>query len=128
MARKTSHSLGELEAEIMEVIWKIGRANVRAVLDILKKKKKIAYTTVMTVMSRLHDKGVLKRKMDDSGAYVYHPCQCRESFLARASKRALQSFIREYGDLAVAQFVNAIETSDSKQAKEWKKKLKELVK
>lgn len=128
MVKKMNYNLGELEAEIMDIMWKVEQANVRAVLDILKKKKTIAYTTVMTVMSRLYDKGILKREMDESGAYIYHPYQCRESFLAQASKRALKSFIREYGDLAVAQFVNVIETSDSKQAKEWKKKLKELVK
>lgn len=112
----------------MEVVWKLKNASVRDVLDIIKKKKQIAYTTIMTVMSRLFDKGILKREMDESGAYVYQPTRCRESFLANASRRALQAFIREYGDVAVAQFVDIVETSDSKQSKEWKRKLKELLK
>ena len=111
----------------MEVVWKLNNASVREVLDIIKKKRQIAYTTIMTVMSRLFDKGILKREMDDSGAYEYQPTRCRESFLAEASKQALRSFIREYGDVAVAQFVDLVESADSKQSKEWKRKLKGLV-
>ena len=125
---KFTNGMGELEAEIMEVVWKLKGASVREVLDIIKRKKQIAYTTVMTVMSRLFEKGILRREMDENGAYVYQPVKCRESFLAAASKRALQSFIREYGDVAVAQFVDLVESVDSKQSKEWKRKLKELVK
>ncbi|MBI4427294.1 MAG: BlaI/MecI/CopY family transcriptional regulator [Candidatus Magasanikbacteria bacterium] len=124
---KLNYAMGELEAEVMEVVWKLKNASVREVLAVIKQKKQIAYTTIMTVMSRLFDKGILKRKMDEGGAYVYQPTRCRESFLAAASKLALQSFIREYGDVAVAQFVDIVESSDSKQSKEWKKKLKELV-
>ena len=124
---KFNHTMCELGTEIMEVIWKLKSASVREVLDIIKKKKQIAYTTVMTVMSRLFDKGILKREMDESGAYVYQPTKCRESFFANASRLALQSFFREYGDVAVAQFVDIVESSDSKQSKEWRRKLKELV-
>ncbi|MBI5071453.1 BlaI/MecI/CopY family transcriptional regulator [Candidatus Falkowbacteria bacterium] len=120
--------LGDLEAEIMETVWKIGQASVRDVLTELEKKRKIAYTTVMTVMSRLHDKGVLKRKMDKSGAFLYLPVKDKKSFLAQASEKILKNFFREYGDVAVAQFVDIIETSDTKQSDEWKNKLRDLVK
>ena len=128
MSKENIKILGELESLIMEIVWQQELSSVRSVLLELEKKRTIAYTTVMTVMSRLFDKGILKRNMDDSGAYLYQPTRCRESFLAEASKQALRSFIREYGDVDVAQFVDLVESADSKQSKEWKRKLKELVK
>ncbi len=120
--------LGDLEAEIMEIAWQAGALSVRDVLARLSKRKKIAYTTIMTVMSRLYDKGILKRKMDKSGAFMYLPAQDKESFLARSSEKIIKSFLREYGDVAVAQFVDIIETADTKQSAEWKSKLRDLVK
>lgn len=120
--------LGELESEIMEVAWKIGPASVRDVLSRLAKRKPIAYTTVMTVMSRLHDKGILRRKMDKSGAFVYLPVKDKMSFLSAASEKIIKNFLKEYGDVAVAQFVDIIETADTKQSAEWKNKLKDLIK
>lgn len=120
--------LGELESEIMEVVWKIGTASVRDVLSRLAKRKKIAYTTVMTVMSRLYDKGILKRKMDKSGAFVYLPIKDKNSFLAQASEKIIKNFLKEYGDVAVAQFMDIIEAADTKQSAEWKNKLRDLIK
>lgn len=82
MAKKTTRvrknrvgvgsGLGELEADIMSVVWKLGSASVKDVFEQLYPEKRLAYTTIMTVMSRLANKGVLKQ--DRSGtAYIYTP-------------------------------------------------------
>ncbi len=64
--------LGELEADIMSVAWKLGTATVKDVFEELYPDKRLAYTTIMTVMSRLANKGILKQ--DRSGtAYIYTP-------------------------------------------------------
>ncbi len=64
--------LGELEADIMSVVWGLGTASVKDVFEELYPEKRLAYTTIMTVMSRLANKGVLKQ--DRSGtAYIYTP-------------------------------------------------------
>ncbi len=56
---------GELEAQIMEVIWEQGSASIKEVKDKLKNRyKDVSFNTVMTVMNRLVDKGVLKKKID----------------------------------------------------------------
>ncbi len=128
MAKENTKTLGDLEAEIMEIVWANGRASVRSVLLELEKRRKIAYTTVMTVMTRLNDKGVLKRKMDKSGAFIYVAVKDKKAFLANASERIIKSFLKEYGDVAVAQFVDVIEAYDTKQSAEWKNKLKGLLK
>ncbi len=128
MAKNSIKILGDLESEVMEIVWTAQKASVREVLFLLEKKRKIAYTTVMTVMSRLHEKKILKREMDKSGAFVYLPAQDKKSFLSQASKRIIQDFMKEYGDLAVAQFMDAIEAIDAKRSPEWKDKLRDLVK
>jgi len=62
------------ELEIMKVIWKQGTATVREVFEQLSQKRKIAYTTVQTMMGVLEHKGRLKKETKDR-AYVYRPTQ-----------------------------------------------------
>jgi predicted transcriptional regulator len=80
----------------------------------------------MTVMVRLHNKGILKRKLDETGAYIYTPVQDKRTFLERASKKAIKDLIREYGEVAVAQFIDAVESSNLKNLEEWRRKLKKI--
>ena len=123
---KNSGVLGELESEIMEIVWRNPSSSVRAVLQQLERKRKVAYTTVMTVMSRLYDKGILKRKADTSGAYLYSPIQDKKHFFATASKKIINHLIRKFGDVAIAQFMDVIENHDSKKTARWRKKLKKI--
>jgi BlaI family transcriptional regulator, penicillinase repressor len=62
------------ELEIMKVVWKLESASVRQVYEILLKKRHIAYTTVMTMMKILEQKGFLKKRQEDR-AYIYTPIQ-----------------------------------------------------
>ena len=128
MAKEKLKTLVELEEEIMEIIWSNKQASVRSVLLELEKRRKIAYTTVMTVMARLYDKDILKRKMDKSGAFIYIPSKDKKTFLASASEKIIKNFLRQYGDIAVAQFVDVIETYRTPQSEEWKNKLRDLLK
>ena len=128
MGNENIKILGELESEIMEIVWSNKQASVRFVLSKLEKKKKIAYTTVMTVMTRLHKKGILKRKKDKAGAFVYIPTKDKDSFLSQASKKIIKDFLKEYGDVAVAQFLDIIDASNDKNSEKWKDKLRSLIK
>ena len=60
------------ELEIMKIVWKRGRSTVREVYEELLKRRKIAYTTVMTMMGTLEQKNHL-RKSEQGRAYVYMP-------------------------------------------------------
>ena len=82
----------------------------------------------MTVMSRLHEKGVVTRKMNKSGAFVYEPVSDKKTFIEKKSEKIIKGFLKEYGDIAVAQFLDVIETSNALQSQEWKDKLKKLIK
>jgi BlaI family transcriptional regulator, penicillinase repressor len=66
--------LTDQELEIMKVIWRRGSATVREVYEELLEHRKIAYTTVMTMMGILEQKGRLKREASER-AYVYTPSE-----------------------------------------------------
>jgi predicted transcriptional regulator len=92
---------GPLEAEVMEVVWAAtGPVSVRDVAERLNdgRAEPLAYTTVMTVMSRLAQKQVLQRRREGR-SYLYEPSA------ADAAGLAVKSVIRTYGDEAVAHFV-----------------------
>jgi len=65
------------ELAIMKVIWRLDKATVRDVYETLREKRTIAYTTVMTMMKILEDKGYL-RKSRVERAYVYKPAKPRQ--------------------------------------------------
>jgi len=66
--------LTDQELEIMKIVWMHGSATVRDVYEELLRRRKIAYTTVMTMMGILEQKGHLKKSADER-AYVYTPAQ-----------------------------------------------------
>jgi predicted transcriptional regulator len=81
--------LGELETVVMDRMWSYGEAvNVRHVLEDLRAERKIAYTTVMTVMDNLRKKGWLHRELVGR-AYVYRATASRESYTARLMRESL---------------------------------------
>lgn len=81
--------LGELESTIMDWMWARRRpASVRDVFEDLKQRRTIAYTTVMTVMDKLHTKGMLRREAVGR-AYVYEPVASKEAYTADLMRRAL---------------------------------------
>jgi predicted transcriptional regulator len=77
--------LGDLEAEIMELIWEQlanqGTA-VREVFEILYERRRIAYTTVMSTMSRLAKKGLLRVEKKEQ-SYIYYPNFTKNEFISR---------------------------------------------
>jgi BlaI family penicillinase repressor len=87
--RPAKPTLTGQELEIMKVIWKLETATVRQVYETLLKKRRIAYTTVMTMMNILEQKGYLKKQQDDR-AYVYQPAQPQQ--------QVIRSMVREFLD------------------------------
>ncbi len=124
MAKPSFHLLGDLEKQIMEIVWKQEQVTVRGVVEILHKKREIAYTTVMTVMNRLSEKKLLTRK-EDGGAFAYVATQKRELFMSRASENVIRGLLSECGEVAIAQFVEALEDVDPAKLALLEKKIRE---
>jgi predicted transcriptional regulator len=72
--RRRSTTLTQQELEIMKVIWERKRATVRDVYETLLETRKVAYTTVMTMMKILEQKQFLKKSQEER-AYLYRPTQ-----------------------------------------------------
>lgn len=72
--RPRNKTLTGQELEIMKIVWERERATVRDVYEALLERRKVAYTTVMTMMKILEQKGFLKKSQEER-AYVYRPAQ-----------------------------------------------------
>ncbi|MFI7131047.1 BlaI/MecI/CopY family transcriptional regulator [Nonomuraea sp. NPDC050153] len=84
-----ARGLGELESTIMDRMWAVKEpASVRDVLEHLRKDRVIAYTTVMTVMDKLHTKGLLKRR-PVGRAYIYEAVSSKEAYTADVMRQSL---------------------------------------
>lgn len=94
--------LGPLGAEVMKVLWTVDEPlSVRAVLDRLNqgRPEPLAYTTVMTVLSRLVERGAATRTTAGRG-YVYRPA------VKDVADLAVRDLVRDHGEAAVAYFVD----------------------
>lgn len=97
---------GQLETAIMDVLWSQDRPFfVREVRERLDYSRPVAYTTVMTVMTILHGKGVLRREKRGR-AWRYWPAERREEHDARL----MAEILRSGGDhhLTLQQFLDRI--------------------
>ena len=81
--------LTDLELEVMKAVWQRGEATVRDVYEELLTRRKIAYTTVMTMMKILEQKGHLKKELADR-AYVYQS--------SRPKQQVIKAMVQEFLD------------------------------
>lgn len=86
---KTGQVLTRQELALMKVIWRAGHGTVREVYEALRGERRIAYTTVMTMLNILESKGYL-RKEPEGRAYRYHPAQ--------PEQRVMTALVRDFID------------------------------
>jgi predicted transcriptional regulator len=79
--RKPAPVLGSQELQIMKFVWDRGRVTVRDVYEAQRERRQVAYTTVMTMMNILTQKGFLKRTPGEDRAYVYEPARSRQTVM-----------------------------------------------
>ena len=87
MRKRLERKLGDLELRILNVLWEKGPSTVREVLEALAGAPKPAYTTVLTMMRLMHEKGYLDRR-ERGRAHVYH-AKLREKPTKRTLLEAL---------------------------------------
>lgn len=93
---------GELEAQIMEVVWHLEDASVQ---DVCNHLGDVNYKTIMTVMNRLVQKGALSRHRKGR-AFVYRPAADRDTFLSSVFRSVAHGLLGDFGGLALAQIVD----------------------
>lgn len=110
MARRqvAGRRLGALEAEVMELAWRRGDwFGVNEALAALQGERR-AYTTVMTIVTRLCDKGLLQRRRQGRG-FVYRPALSKEALAARALREVLAA--ADDPQAVLAHFVKDLEAA-----------------
>ncbi len=133
--RKTKgiNSLGELELDIMGIVWSMERATVKDVFEVMYERRKLAYTTIMTVMNRLAVKRILAQDKS-TVPYVYTPLVERDEMahsmvgevvdrMLEGSSSAVISFLVDRGGMSddeISQLKAKIAEAEKEAGKEGK--------
>ena len=105
---RTPHpTLTPQELAIMKVVWRLEKATVRDVYDALRAKRAIAYTTVMTMMKILEEKGYLVKTRVER-AYLYRPARPRQEVV----RAMVRDFVDRVFDGAASQLVLSLLRSE----------------
>lgn len=108
MPRKKSPTLTEAELRLMEVLWSRGASTVGEVVEALPKSAKIAYSSALTTLRILEQKGQV-RHQTRGRAFVYEPVAGREDARRRALRFVLNRFFEDSPELLV---LNVLENED----------------
>ena len=100
----------------MAAVWRRGDATVRDVADALNDETASAYTTVLTIMTRLVEKRMLRRTRSGR-AHVYRPTLTRQAYEEELARGRIRGLISEFGDMAVAQFAEELQAADPERAR-----------
>jgi BlaI family penicillinase repressor len=107
MSRRSLDDLGDLQKTVMEIVWTLGEASVNQVKTKLARRK-LAYTTVLSVMQKLDKAGWLTHR-EEGRAYVYRPVVTR----AEAGRSSLRQFIdRVCGGDPMAMFQHLLDDQE----------------
>jgi BlaI family penicillinase repressor len=121
MRRRRQPKLGDLELEILNVLWARGPSTVREVLDALPGRPRPAYTTILTMLRLMHEKGYLDR--DERGKAHVYSARLREANVKRGLLRGLLD--RAFGGSAEALLVRLLQ--DERLSREELDRVKRLI-
>ena len=89
MGDKRLDDLGELQRAVIEAVWELGEASVHQVRKHLTRRKKPAYTTILTAMQKLEKAGWLKHRAEGK-VYIYTPTRTREEAGAHSARKFIE--------------------------------------
>lgn len=85
-----SKTLGQLELEVLKIVWDKQGCTVLEAAEVLAKQKGYARTTILTVIQRLHKKGFLNRKKE-GGVFHYYPTEKKTTVLGNLAKQFVEN-------------------------------------
>jgi len=89
MGQESLNDLGKLQRSVLEIVWKLGEANVHQVRQKLSRRKKLAYTTVLTALQKLEKAGWLRHRAEGK-SYIYTPIRSRDEAGAKSVRKFLK--------------------------------------
>lgn len=103
--------LGSLQTETLRILCRRGPSTVREVVAAFPERDRPAYTTVMTVLVKLHEKGLTRRTRDGRG-YVHEALYTPEELRDRMARHLVRRLVDDFGDVALAHFATALSGTD----------------
>ena len=92
MTQRNNIKLSPLELKAMDALWKLGRASIREILEQFPVSKKLAYTTVQTLVFRLEAKGAVRKLRKIGNAHIFVPVITRKQAYRRLVSDFLELF------------------------------------
>jgi predicted transcriptional regulator len=123
MARKKSVSLTDAELRLMDILWEHGSATVGEVVDSLPKNPALAYSTVLTTLRILENKGYL-RHTKEGRAFIYQPLVGREQARESAVSHLLGKFFENSPELLMLNLIEG-KKINSAELKRLRQRIKE---
>ena len=108
-----TRQLSKLEQEVMNIVWELDKCSVREVLENVNKNKQLAYTTVATILQRLHEKGLVVKK-GEGIAFLYSPKLSKKTYSKNLAQSFISKFFNSFGDVGLASFAQSIDTLPKK--------------
>ncbi|MDQ0059217.1 BlaI/MecI/CopY family transcriptional regulator [Paenibacillus harenae] len=119
---------GSLEAKVMELLWSAdGDLSIKEVQFRLEKDKPVNFNTVMTVMNRLVDKGILQKR-HQGRLSLYRPVQSKEAFIDEQSRKLTENLLDEFGGVVINHMLDAIKEVDESLIQRLEARLQQLKK
>ena len=111
--KKAPPALHDLEAEVMEEVWRQDEASVRTVMEACNRGRRQprAYTTYLTIMVRLDRKGLLQRRREGKTDF-YRPRLSKADYQAARAEAEVDALVDQYGEVALSHFARQMEQLD----------------
>jgi predicted transcriptional regulator len=109
----------------MELLWDAEEMSIKDVQTRLEQSKPVNFNTVMTVMNRLVDKGILVKR-SQARLSLYRPNQSKERFIEEQSKRLTENLYEEFGGLVLNHMIDVLKDVDQDLLHELELKIQRL--
>ena len=111
--KKAPPALHDLEAEVMEEVWRQQEASVRSVMEACNRGRRQprAYTTYLTIMVRLDRKGLLQRRREGKTDF-YRSRLSKADYQTARAEAEVDALVDQYGDVALSHFARQMEQLD----------------
>jgi len=118
--------LGDLEAVVMEATWQLGKGDVKTIHRRVNQEKKVAVTTIATILDRLYKKGLVKRKLltSQSLRYEYYPALTKTEFENAVVRDVFKGLLETFEETTIYYLVNELGLDSRVKIDEMRRNLK----
>jgi predicted transcriptional regulator len=121
--------LGDLEATVMEATWQLENGDVKTIHNRVNQKRKVAVTTVATILDRLHKKGLVRRKLITTYSlrYEYSPALTKVEFENAVVRDVFKGLLETFEETTIYYLVNELGLENKGKIDELRKSIKKTA-